>query len=57
MFLLLVAGATAFAQAPPDPAAFRNGQTYTFERKFATRKVHDAFDNGLRRDHKTQQAS
>jgi len=43
MFLLLVTSA-AIAQSPPDPAAFRNGTTYTFERKFATRKVHDAHD-------------
>jgi pimeloyl-ACP methyl ester carboxylesterase len=42
--LLAFVATTAFAQSPPDPNAFRNGVAYTFERKFATRKVHDAFD-------------
>ena len=46
LFLLLSASAAAFAQSPPDPTAFRNGVAYTFERKFATRKVRDASDNG-----------
>jgi pimeloyl-ACP methyl ester carboxylesterase len=44
--LLAFIATTAFAQSPPDPNAFRNGVAYTFERKFATRKVHDAFDKG-----------
>ena len=44
--ILVFLGSSAFAQSPPDPNAFRNGVAYTFERKFATRKVHDAFDKG-----------
>lgn len=34
------------AQAAPNPDAFRNGVQYTFERTFATRRVHDEFDRG-----------
>jgi pimeloyl-ACP methyl ester carboxylesterase len=44
--MLVLLGTSAFAQSPPDPNAFRNGVAYTFERKFATRKVHDALDKG-----------
>ena len=35
------------AQSPRDPQAFDNGVGYTFERKFATRRVNDAHDHAL----------
>ena len=36
----------AAAQTPPDPASFRNGVDYTFEREVATRDVRDTYDRG-----------
>lgn len=44
--LALTCSSQGFAQATPDPTDFRNFTEYTFERTFATRTVHDAFDNG-----------
>lgn len=44
--LVLGFAGTAAAQATRDPDGFDNGVAYTFERKFATRKVDDAHDHG-----------
>jgi len=43
---MLGLGGGAVGQARRDPGAFDNGVAYTFERKFATRTVNDAYDHG-----------